>query len=183
MLSYFVDNAGSATLVGRILRTEVSAKSKPTRRARARYVRRLGLRQQTAWSASLSRGDPIITQDARFELQLNKARPSKETLDLLRNLLGFSDQELARALDVTTRSVHRWRAGGRISTESEERLFDLMRIVAALAELELPPANIRAWFFYRNPFLQEERPIDVFAKGRYTALRPAVDAIGDAAYT
>jgi transcriptional regulator with XRE-family HTH domain len=179
MMTVYVGNAVSFQLP--IWRAGMGAGRNHHPRFLVRYVRGRMWRQETACSASSSRGDPIITKEAWFsELQLNK--PSTETLDLLRNLLGFSDQELARALGVTARSVKRWRAGGQISTESEERLFDLMRAVTALANLDLPPANIRAWFFYRNPFLKEERPIDVFATGKYAVLRPAIDAIANAAF-
>jgi uncharacterized protein (DUF2384 family) len=108
--------------------------------------------------------------------------PSKDTLGVLRNVVGFSDKELARALQVTDRSVKRWRTGASISTESEERLFDLTRIVASLAELGLPPANVRAWFFYRNPFINEERPIDAFAAGGYISVQPAIAAINNSVY-
>jgi uncharacterized protein (DUF2384 family) len=107
---------------------------------------------------------------------------SKDTLDVLRNIVGFSDKEMARALCVTDRSIKRWRSGAPISTESEERLFDLARTVAGLAEFQLPPANIRAWFFHRNRFLDEERPIDVFSNGGYLAIQPALAAIANAAY-
>jgi transcriptional regulator with XRE-family HTH domain len=181
MLICYVDNYASVPFPGRSWPGSSTGRN-PARSFLAVWVRRLEALREAAESASSSRGDLIITREARFEPQLNKPRDSTETLDLLRNLLGFSDQELARALGVTDRSVKRWRAGGRISTESEERLFDLMRTVAALAELELPPANIRAWFFYRNRFLHEERPIDVFHTGRYEALRPAIDAISDASF-
>lgn len=141
-----------------------------------------GTRPSRLLLASLLQGGFIITKEAWSEVKLNKPRPSKETLDLLRTFLGFTDREIGRALGVTDRSVKRWRAGGQISTESEERLFDFMRIVAALAEQELPPENIRAWFFYRNLFLDERRPIDVFRTGEYNAVRPAIHAIEDAAF-
>jgi DNA-binding transcriptional regulator YiaG len=182
MLMAFVDNARSVSLSGRVWSAAL-ARRNALYRLLARHVGGRRLRRASALSTSSSRGDQIITKDAwNTEIQLNNPSTSQETLDLLRNLLGFSDQELARALGVKARSVKRWRAGGQISTESEECLFDLKRTVVALAELELPPANVRAWFFYRNQFLQEERPIDVFTSGRYAALRPAIDAMADAAF-
>jgi uncharacterized protein (DUF2384 family) len=113
---------------------------------------------------------------------LGRPTTPKDTLGVLRAVAGFSDQELARALDVTDRSIKRWRNGGAISTASEERLFDLARIVATLAELALPAANVRAWFFHRTPFLAEERPIDVFRTGGFPAVQPALAAVADAAY-
>lgn len=113
---------------------------------------------------------------------LGRPAPPKDTLGVLRAVVGFSDQELARALNVTDRSIKRWRNGGAISTDSEERLFDLARIVATLADLDLPAANVRAWFFHRTPFLAEERPIDVFRTGGFSAVQPALAAVADAAY-
>lgn len=113
---------------------------------------------------------------------LGRPATPKDTLGVLRTVVGFSDQELSRALDVTDRSIKRWRNGGAISTESEERLFDLSRIVATLAELGLPAANIRSWFFHRTPFLAEERPIDVLQTGGFRAIQPALAALADAAY-
>jgi DNA-binding transcriptional regulator YiaG len=179
MLIAYVDNADEVPLFGRF---RPAGRRNPLLRLLAVYAREPRLRRESAHSTSPSRGDQITKEARSSELQLNKPGTSVETLDLLRNLLGFSDQELARALGVTARSIKRWRAGGQISTESEECLFDFKRTVVALAELELPPANIRAWFFYRNPFLREERPIDVFTSGRYAALRPAIDAMANAAF-
>jgi len=106
----------------------------------------------------------------------------KDTLDVLRNVVGFSDKEIGRALRVTDRSVKRWRSGAPVSPSSEEGLHDLARIVATLAEYQLPAANIRAWFLYRNRFLEDERPIDSFAKGGYMAAQPALAAIRDSVY-
>jgi uncharacterized protein (DUF2384 family) len=101
---------------------------------------------------------------------------------VLRDVVGFSDQEIARALRVTDRSVKRWRSGEAISTESLELLFDLARIVSSLAEVGLPAPDIRAWFFHRNRFLEEQRPIDVFADGGFDAVYPALAALNDGAY-
>jgi DNA-binding transcriptional regulator YiaG len=122
----------------------------------------------------------IVTQ--ALTRVLGRPMTPKDTLRVLREEVGLSDQELARALNVTDRSVKRWRAGAAITTESQERLFDLARIAATLAGFELPPANVRAWFFHRSPFLEEQRPIDVFASEGFDAVQPAVAAIGDAAY-
>lgn len=129
----------------------------------------------------LQRSERIIV-DTALSVQLARPLPAKDTLNVLRNIVGFSDKELARVLNVTDRSVKRWRAGASISTESEELLFDLARVIAALAELELPPSNIRAWFFYRNPFIGNERPIDVYAKGGYKAVQPAISAIQNSVF-
>jgi hypothetical protein len=106
----------------------------------------------------------------------------EDTLTALRGEIGLSDQEIARALQGTDRSVKRWRAGEAISTDSLESLFDLATVVAALAEYKLPAPNIRAWFFYRNRFLGGQRPIDAFADGGFDALKPALDAVNDGAY-
>lgn len=113
---------------------------------------------------------------------LRRPATHEATLSVLRDVLGFSDQEIARALQVTDRSVKRWRAGAAISTESLESLFDLVRVASALADLGLPAANIRAWFFHRNRFLDERRPIDVFAEDGFDAVHAAVSAITDGAY-
>lgn len=122
----------------------------------------------------------IVTQ--ALARVLGRPMTPKDTLRVLREEVELSDQELARALNVTDRSVKRWRAGAAITTESQEQLFDLARIAATLAGFKLPPANVRAWFFHRNPFLGEQRPIDVFASEGFEAVQPALAAIGDAAY-
>lgn len=106
----------------------------------------------------------------------------QEAVEVLTETLGFSVPELARALEVSDRTVKRWEADGPISTESRERLFDLVRVTAKLADFELPPRNIHAWFFYRNPFLGEERPIDALSSGGYLAAQPALAGIANSPY-
>jgi uncharacterized protein (DUF2384 family) len=113
---------------------------------------------------------------------LRRPTTHEDTLKVLRDTVGFSDQEIARALRVTDRSVKRWRAGEAISTESLETLFDLARVVSSLADLGLPAPNVRAWFFHRNRFLEEQRPIEVFAEHGFDAVYLAVAAIADGAY-
>jgi uncharacterized protein (DUF2384 family) len=131
--------------------------------------------------ASPSRSDqPIMTQ--ALSALLGHPMTPRDTLDVLRNAVGFSDKEAGRALQVTDRSIKRWRTGAPVSAEYEEQLHDLARILATLVEYQLPPANIRAWFLYRNRFLGDERPIDIFATGGYMAIQPALAAIADGVY-
>jgi uncharacterized protein (DUF2384 family) len=123
---------------------------------------------------------PIVTK-ALSEV-LGRPMTPKDTLGVLREVVGLSDRELARALQVTDRSVKRWRAGAAISTEGEERVHDLARVIAQLVSVGVPDRNVRAWFLYRNHFLGEERPIDVFAAEGFSAVQPAVAALRDGYY-
>jgi putative toxin-antitoxin system antitoxin component (TIGR02293 family) len=123
----------------------------------------------------------IITVTQALAKALGRPTTPEDTLGVLRDDVKLSDSEIARGLGVSSRTVKRWRGGSAISTESQERLFDLAKIVATLA-VDLPPANVRAWFFHRNRFLEDERPIDVIAAEGFEGVQPALGAIRDSVY-
>jgi DNA-binding XRE family transcriptional regulator len=49
----------------------------------------------------------------------------KENLEFIKEYLGYTDEELAEAMDVTRRSIVRWRDGSEMRTSSIKRLLEL----------------------------------------------------------
>jgi DNA-binding transcriptional regulator YiaG len=94
----------------------------------------------------------------------------------LREQVGLSEADVARATRVSVRSVRRWSAGAPIGGRAAERLDDLRMVAADLAEA-LPPESIVAWLRGRNRALGRARPLDLLAEGRYDEVHDAVEAL------
>lgn len=83
------------------------------------------------------------------------------------DIAQLSDRDIARATGTAPSTVRAWLAGTRTPTgERAERLVELSSLVERLTRL-VDPAYVAVWLRRPVPALDEEKPIDVIARGEY----------------
>lgn len=118
--------------------------------------------------ASGARAERIAGWLHRFQTTLD----FRKTLELLHSF-GFSDAEIAVALDATDRSVRRWRSEPYSPTrphpvKPRECLDDLRALVSFfLADGTLDEWDIVSWLLSRRRELDFKRPIELVAVGKF----------------
>ena len=90
--------------------------------------------------------------------------PRTPQIKALRQLMGISQEELARILGCSTRSVAGWEATGDVGRANQKRVVEIDRLGKALAEL-LPPNDNGQWLRTHNPGFENRTPIEVIAGG------------------
>lgn len=104
----------------------------------------------------------------RLQRFLN-ARPSGDarrmSISQVASVLGASQEVLARILNVSSRTVHRWLKGARPRPRLE---LDKLTRVASLLQQTLPgPAAAREYLRHPNPNLSGEAPLNLLARGEF----------------
>ncbi|MCI0378681.1 MAG: XRE family transcriptional regulator [Gemmataceae bacterium] len=82
----------------------------------------------------------------------------------VRNLLGVSQDELARITGYSIRAVAGWEAGKKLSEAARQKLVETERLRAALTEL-MPAAELGEWMRTPNPAFEGQSPIQVIERG------------------
>ena len=90
--------------------------------------------------------------------------PRMPKIKALRQLLGLSQEELARILGCSTRSVAGWEAADDVGQANQKRVVEIDRLGKALAQL-LPPDDHGQWLRTHNPAFENRTPIEVIAAG------------------
>ena len=95
-------------------------------------------------------------------------------------LLGISQEVLARVLNVSSRTVHRWLKGAR--PKPNQVLARLLGIVTLL-QRTLPTTDaIQTYLRYPNPNLGGDRPIEVLTRGDFDRIESDLQAIQEGVY-
>ena len=120
---------------------------------------------------------PVDPQLADAHPMPTSVSGADEVLGYLRDALGLSEAEVARALGgADSRSVRRWLTGGTVQARFLTRIDDLRDLVDILSD-GLAPLQIGRWLRARNRDLERERPLDVLAEaGGYIRVRSAAEA-------
>lgn len=105
---------------------------------------------------------------------------SSDTRDLARflhNQIRMTDEEIARAADVRSQTVRRWRSTAATnSPRNTERLDDLRAIVALLLQSGVVyPEEIGRWLRARNSDLGYGRPNVLIGQGKFDTVRAAAE--------
>jgi len=82
----------------------------------------------------------------------------------VRNLLGVSQDELARITGYSIRAIAGWEAGKKLSEAARQKVVETERLSAALAEI-VPPAELGEWMRTPNPAFEGQSPIQVIERG------------------
>jgi transcriptional regulator with XRE-family HTH domain len=95
--------------------------------------------------------------------ELNEHQTTGNVLRTLRDRVGLSENDIARATGVHERSVRRWLEGTQPTQPKADRIDDLRTIVRDLGEM-LPSESVVTWLRNRNTGLDRQRPLDVLAQ-------------------
>ena len=110
---------------------------------------------------------------------MNEREPMTEQVEDLTTRLHFTDDEVGRIVDASSRSVSRWRAGERSPQRlSKQRLLEL-HYVANQASLVMPPPRVNTWMFTPNQLLSHDTPSERIKSGKYRDVLDLIDAIAD----
>lgn len=118
--------------------------------------------------------------EARAMLKLQARLVSSDTRDLARflhNQIRMTDEEIAKAANVRSQTVRRWRSTAATHTpRNTERLDDLRAIVALLLQSGvLYPEEIGRWLRARNSDLGWARPNILIGQGKFDIVRRAAE--------
>lgn len=109
--------------------------------------------------------------------ELDAHRTTETVLVALRDEIGLTERDIARATGSHIRSVRRWLAGTEPNQERADRIDDLRIVVSELGGM-LDARGIVAWLRNRNPLLDRERPLDVLAtSGGFDQVTAAAGAL------
>jgi hypothetical protein len=105
---------------------------------------------------------------------------SSDTRDLARflhNQIRMTDDEIAKAANVRSQTVRRWRSTAATNTpRNTERLDDLRAVVALLLQAGvLYPEEISRWLRARNSDLGYARPNVLIGQGKFDIVRRAAE--------
>ncbi len=94
-----------------------------------------------------------------------KETPVRET----RRQFGFTQEEFARLMDCTPRSIAAWEAGQAISKHYLKRLKEVGRLYEMLARVT-DPDKVGLWIDTENPAFDGLKPMEVIARGEIDRL-------------
>jgi hypothetical protein len=103
--------------------------------------------------------------------------------DIVRALsrLGLTQRQIARATGATDRSVRNWAATGAIRPVYDDRIRELSDISLLLSDTATP-RGVTQWLNARNRLLDNQRPVDLIARGEGNKVRDAAEAFLDGVY-
>lgn len=94
----------------------------------------------------------------------------------VRDLAGLSDEDIARATGVGISTVGTWIRRTRSPTGTRaERVAELSTVVERLAQV-MEPAYIPVWLHKPLAVLDDDKPLDVLARGDYRRVVRAIAA-------
>ena len=101
----------------------------------------------------------------------------------LHEIAQLTDADIARATGVARSTARAWLAHTRSPTgERAERLIELSALVERLARV-MEPSYIAVWLRKPVPALEEEKPIDLIARGEYKRVAELVSALEEAPFS
>ncbi len=111
---------------------------------------------------------------AELKLEMTPA----QAVERLEGDLGLSRGELAAALDATSRTLERWRAGTtHPQRDSRRRLAALLNLDEHLRDTFTDREAAREWLRAPNPYLGGLTPADALRAGRADRVEAALEAL------
>jgi Protein of unknown function (DUF2384) len=95
--------------------------------------------------------------------------------------IGFTQKQIATATGATDRSVRNWAATGAIRPAYDERIRELSELSLLLSETATP-RGVTQWLNARNRLLDNERPVDLIARGEAGRVRAVAEAFVEGTY-
>ncbi len=103
---------------------------------------------------------------------------ASQAVEQLERDLGLDADELAEALDVSARSVERWRTGETYpQRDARERLATLLELDQRLQETFDSRDAIKTWMHSGNRYLRGLRPVEAARLGRVDLIEATLDAL------
>lgn len=101
----------------------------------------------------------------------------------VRDVGRLSDADIARATGAAASTARAWLVGTRgPSGERAERLIELSALVERLVRV-MDPSYIAVWLRKPVPALEDDKPLDVIARGEYRRVSRLVSALEESPST
>ena len=105
-----------------------------------------------------------------------------EKLDTIKKDAGLSRQEVAQIVGASPRTVFRWASGATLPRGgARDRVLELAAVAQRLKTVMQPEAAT-AWLFQPNPLLDDQRPVNLIARGHYQEVLDAIDALREGVF-
>ena len=105
-----------------------------------------------------------------------------DRLERIKASVGLSREDVARVVGANSRTVARWASGANMPRGvTRQRLLELAAVSQQLAKV-MTPDSASAWLYEPNPLLNNNRPVDLVAQGRFQEVLDLIDAIGEGVF-
>lgn len=102
-------------------------------------------------------------------------------VERLKEIGGLATADLARATGADETTVRAWGRGSRSPSGARaERLTELSAVVERLTDV-MDRDYVRVWLLKPNGVLDDDKPLDIVAKGRYREVSALVSALAGTA--
>jgi DNA-binding transcriptional regulator YiaG len=118
-----------------------------------------------------------VAQLSRIGRQSNSRRPSVK--EIVR-VLGVSQENLARMLNVSVRTAHRWLRGSRPRPKPE--LGQLNQVVSQLEQVLPDRAAIQNYLHHSNPNFGDETPIQLLLRREFGRVLADLEGVAEGVY-
>lgn len=132
------------------------------------------------WIAPQQQPRQLLEQLKRLGALRTQKKTSRFSLARAIQLLGISQEALARILGVSARTAHRWLRGAR--PRSRPQLQKLESLIGSLEQTLDTPHAIRSYLHSSNPGLEGQKPIDFLFHGDFARVEDSLLAIREGVY-
>jgi uncharacterized protein (DUF2384 family) len=95
---------------------------------------------------------------------------------------GLKGTDIANFADVSSATVHRWRAGSHLPKPDVQLLLARLHYVVNRLDDYYTPEEVRIWLYSAHPQLNGQRAIDLIVEDRTAAVIAILDRLDAEAY-
>jgi uncharacterized protein (DUF2384 family) len=103
-------------------------------------------------------------------------------LDALLDRGGLKGIDIANFADVSSATVHRWKAGSHLPHPSTQLLLAELHYVVSRLDEYYTPQEVRLWLYAPHPQFDGQRAIDFIVNGRTTEVLTILDRLDAEVY-
>lgn len=98
-------------------------------------------------------------------------------IDTLQDQGGLKGTDIANFTDVSSATVHRWKAGTHLPHPDTQLLLAQLHYIVSRLDEYYTPAEVRLWLYAPHPQLEGRRAIDAIVAGRATEVIAILDRL------
>ena len=103
-------------------------------------------------------------------------------IDRLQDEGGLKGTDIANFTDVSSATVHRWKAGSHVPKPDVQLLLARLQYVVGRLDEYYTPEEVRIWLYSEHPQLNGQRAIDAIVDDRTTEVIAILDRLDAGAY-
>lgn len=103
-------------------------------------------------------------------------------IDTLQDHGGLKGTDIANFANVSSATVHRWKAGSHVPHPNTQLLLAGLHYVVSRLDEYYTPEEVRLWLYAPHPQLEGQRAIDLIVNDRTTDVIAILDRMDAEAY-